>query len=77
MMKSSSQITLWWKCDETFSYRRTFIIAGEIYTSEKRGSDETGDGSDKNPFKTVLQAMRHAGKEPFPAIFVDAKDEKS
>jgi len=50
---------------------------GEIYTSEKRGSDESGDGTEKNPFKTIFQAMRHAGKEPFPTIYVDSKDEKS
>lgn len=55
-------------------FQRNFL--GEIYTSDKRGSDESGDGTDKNPFKTILQAMRHAGKEPFPTIYVDAKDEK-
>ncbi|XP_045503475.1 asparagine--tRNA ligase, cytoplasmic [Colias croceus] len=46
-----------------------------IYTSEKRGNDETGDGSEESPYKTILQAMRHAGKEPFPTIYVDSKDE--
>ncbi|XP_038217391.1 asparagine--tRNA ligase, cytoplasmic [Zerene cesonia] len=46
-----------------------------IYTSEKRGSDETGDGSEESPFKSILQAMRHAGKEPFPTIYVDSKEE--
>lgn len=48
---------------------------GEIYTSEKRGNDESGDGSEEKPFKTILQAMRKAGKEPFPTIYVDAKEE--
>ncbi|CAH1797939.1 unnamed protein product [Owenia fusiformis] len=48
----------------------------ELYTSEKKGCDESGDGTEGKPFKTILQAMRHAGKEPFPAIFVDAKGEK-
>lgn len=52
-----------------------YFISGEIYTSEKNGSDETGDGSEAKPFKTILQAMRHAGKEPFPTIYVDAKEE--
>lgn len=52
-------------------------FSGELYTSEKRGNDETGDGSEKNPFKTILQAMKHAGKEPFPQIYVDSKDEKA
>nr|KAG5706581.1 hypothetical protein BaRGS_028752 [Batillaria attramentaria] len=47
----------------------------EIYTSERTGSDETGDGSKDKPFKSVLQAMRKAGKEPFPPIFVDSKTE--
>ncbi|XP_076465068.1 asparagine--tRNA ligase, cytoplasmic-like isoform X2 [Babylonia areolata] len=47
----------------------------EIYTSESSGSDETGDGSKDKPFKTVIQAMRKAGKEPFPPIFVDSKTE--
>lgn len=48
-----------------------------IYTSEKKGSDEAGNGTESAPFKTILQAMRHAGKEPFPTIYVDAKDEKA
>lgn len=51
------------------------IIAGAVYTSEKTGNDDTGNGSEAKPFKTILQAMRHAAKEPFPIIYVDAKDE--
>lgn len=51
------------------------LTIGEIYTSEKHGSDEHGDGSEQKPFKTILQAMRHAGKEPFPVIYTDAKEE--
>lgn len=47
----------------------------ELYTSDREGSDETGDGSQSKPFKTVIQAMRCAGKEPFPAIYVDGKEE--
>lgn len=50
-------------------------IQDEIYTSEKNGNDSTGNGTSEKPFKTILQAMRHAGKEPFPKIFVDAKEE--
>lgn len=46
-----------------------------IYTSEKSGSDENGDGTEAKPFKTILQAMRHAGKEPFPTIYQDSKDD--
>lgn len=51
------------------------LTIGEIYTSEKNGSDDSGDGTESHPFKSVLQAMRHAGKEPFPAIYVDSKVE--
>ncbi|XP_043278024.1 asparagine--tRNA ligase, cytoplasmic [Venturia canescens] len=47
-----------------------------IYTSEKNGDDETGLGTESQPFKTILQAMRHAGKEPFPTIYQDRKDDK-
>ncbi|XP_071449844.1 asparagine--tRNA ligase, cytoplasmic [Hetaerina americana] len=47
---------------------------GEIYTSEK-GNDENGDGTEFKPFKTILKAMHHAGKEPFPLIYVDSKEE--
>ena len=50
------------------------MISGAIYTSEKTGCDESGDGSELKPYKTILQAMRHAGKEPFPVIYVDSKD---
>jgi len=46
-----------------------------VYTSDKTGNDEAGDGSKKAPFKTVLRAMREAGKEPFPPIMVDVKAE--
>ncbi|XP_051161420.1 asparagine--tRNA ligase, cytoplasmic [Leptopilina boulardi] len=46
-----------------------------IYTSDKSGSDENGDGTEVKPFKTILQAMRHAGKEPFPIIYQDAKED--
>ena len=46
-----------------------------MYTSEKTGSDESGDGTEVNPFKTILQALRSAGKEPWPTIYVDSKEE--
>lgn len=45
-----------------------------MYVSDK-GSDEDGDGSEAKPFKSVLQAMRSAGKEPFPVIYVDGKED--
>lgn len=45
-----------------------------IYTSEKEGSDESGDGSAQKPFKTVMQALRITdGEEPLPQIMVDGK----
>lgn len=57
----------------------TFFSFGvdAIYTSDKSGNDETGNGSEAAPYKTILRAMKHAGKEPFPTIYVDAKDEKA
>lgn len=51
------------------------MITAAIYTSDKTGSDENGDGTESKPFKTILQAMRHAGKEPFPEIYQDSKEE--
>ena len=45
----------------------------DIYTSELRGSDESGEGTYKVPYKTILQAMRRHGKEPFPIIYQDPK----
>lgn len=45
-----------------------------IYTSEKVGSDESGDGTQRKPFKTVLKAMLKAGGEPFPVIYVDGNE---
>ncbi|CAD5118452.1 DgyrCDS7159 [Dimorphilus gyrociliatus] len=48
----------------------------EVYTSEKRGSDETGDGTKEKPYKTVLKALLVSG-EPFPSLFVDGQDEQT
>lgn len=53
------------------------LTINELYTSDKNGDDATGNGTAEKPFKTILAAMKHAGKEPFPTIYVDAKDEKS
>ena len=50
------------------------IIPTLVYISEK-GSDVDGDGSEAKPFKTLLQAMRSAGKEPFPVMYTDGKDD--
>jgi len=51
------------------------LTMNEIYTSESKGNDETGDGTKEKPVKTVIQAMRLAGKEPFPVIYCDSKKE--
>lgn len=53
----------------------TLNILQGIYTSEKHGNDEIGDGSESKPFKTVLKAMRHAAKEPFPIIYQDSRED--
>ncbi|KAL1454386.1 hypothetical protein WDU94_010653, partial [Cyamophila willieti] len=52
--------------------------AGEVYTSEKHGSDETGDGSESKPYKTVMHALKAKctpGQDPLPNIHVDNKEE--
>ncbi|XP_025832709.1 asparagine--tRNA ligase, cytoplasmic [Agrilus planipennis] len=46
-----------------------------LYTSEKYGSDDNGDGTEAKPFKTLLKAMKVAGSEPFPSFYVDGKTE--
>lgn len=51
------------------------FFSDEIYTSDKRGDDAAGDGSKDKPFKTILRAMRKAGKEPFPTIYMDDKED--
>jgi len=49
-------------------------VADGLYTSELRGNDEAGEGTARVPFKTVLRAMLHHGKEPFPPVWVDVKE---
>ena len=49
------------------------VNGDKIYTSESRGSDESGEGTFKVPYKTILQAMKRYGKEPFPIMYQDAK----
>ncbi|ESN91810.1 hypothetical protein HELRODRAFT_108539 [Helobdella robusta] len=55
------------------------LSLADLYTSEKFGSDESGDGSEAKPFKTVLKAMQFSAKgevsENFPPIFVDSKED--
>jgi len=51
------------------------ITLVELYTSDREGNDGAGDGTEAKPFKTVIQALRHVGKEPFPTIYCDSKQE--
>uniref|UniRef100_A0A8B9GQZ3 Asparaginyl-tRNA synthetase 1 n=1 Tax=Astyanax mexicanus TaxID=7994 RepID=A0A8B9GQZ3_ASTMX len=51
------------------------ISLQELYVSDKQGSDQDGDGTEQNPFKTPLKALIFAGKEPFPTIYVDSQKE--
>ncbi|NXF97467.1 SYNC protein, partial [Eubucco bourcierii] len=55
--------------------RTAALALEELYVSEREGSDSTGDGTQKQPFKTVLKALMTAGKEPFPTIYVDSQKE--
>uniref|UniRef100_A0A3Q4G5B3 Asparagine--tRNA ligase, cytoplasmic n=1 Tax=Neolamprologus brichardi TaxID=32507 RepID=A0A3Q4G5B3_NEOBR len=50
-------------------------VIGELYVSDKCGSDQDGDGTEQKPFKTPLKALLFAGKEPFPTIFVESQKE--
>lgn len=45
-----------------------------MYTSEKRGCDKDGKGTAEKPYKTVQKALQGAGGEPWPVIYVDAKE---
>lgn len=47
-----------WSSDVSyFACRNNLMtwLVGEIYTSEATGNDETGDGSQEKPFKTILR----------------------
>ncbi|KJE91596.1 nars-prov protein [Capsaspora owczarzaki ATCC 30864] len=44
-----------------------------FYTSERAGSDESGDGSEAKPFKTVMQALRAGGPDANVVIFLDGQ----
>uniref|UniRef100_A0A8C9U061 Asparagine--tRNA ligase, cytoplasmic n=1 Tax=Scleropages formosus TaxID=113540 RepID=A0A8C9U061_SCLFO len=50
-------------------------VSGELYVSDKVGSDQDGNGTEEKPFKTALKALISVGKEPFPVIYVDAQKE--
>ena len=61
--------------DDTASKVANLSIKDTLYSSEKFGSDENGDGTESKPFKTALKAMKFCGSEPFPKIMVDSKEE--
>ncbi|KAI5722518.1 hypothetical protein M8J76_009535 [Diaphorina citri] len=44
-----------------------------VYTSEKYGSDEAGNGTESQPYKTVLHALKVKGLQA--TIYVDNKEE--
>jgi len=46
-----------------------------MYTSEKFGNDNFGDGTESKLFKMILQTMKYAGRELFLLIYVDYKTE--
>ncbi|KAH0627847.1 hypothetical protein JD844_008354 [Phrynosoma platyrhinos] len=58
-----------WEASEEMSA----VILGEVYVSDREGSDATGDGTQEKPFKTALRALMCVGKEPFPTIYVDSQ----
>uniref|UniRef100_A0A914WAA3 Asparagine--tRNA ligase, cytoplasmic n=2 Tax=Plectus sambesii TaxID=2011161 RepID=A0A914WAA3_9BILA len=46
-----------------------------LYISDATGCDDSGEGTESKPFKTLLKGMLFAGKEPFPTFMVATKDE--
>lgn len=51
-----------------------FPNVDSIYTSEKRGCDETGDGTKEKPFKTVKKGIRESlDKGDNVIVYCDAK----
>lgn len=49
-----------------------------LYSSEKHGSDETGDGTKEKPYKTTVFTLKKSGDiSKFSELYVDAKDENS
>ncbi|CAL8318100.1 unnamed protein product [Lota lota] len=60
---------------EELSKGAASLSVGEVYVSDRQGSDQEGDGSEQKPFKTPLKALSSVGKEPFPTIYVDSQKE--
>ncbi|CAL8341717.1 unnamed protein product [Arctogadus glacialis] len=51
------------------------LSVGELYVSDKQGSDQDGDGSQQKPFKTPLKALSSVGQGPLPTLYVDSQTE--
>ena len=60
-MKQCYLFWLYYLLEDIISEPKEFVdkfllmLAGELYTSEKEGSDEQGDGTQEKPFKTLLK----------------------
>ena len=58
-----------------FPYNSNKNNSDTVYTSEKSGCDEKGDGSELKPYKSVLCAlMKHSDLEQ-EQLYVDSKQE--
>lgn len=51
------------------------VSVGQLYVSDKCGSDQDGDGTEQKPFKTPLKALMFVGREPFPTVYVESQKE--
>ena len=60
--------------DEVTQKLEEVTVKVTFYTSEKNGSDETGDGTQAKPYKTAAFALK---QEKNAEVYVDAKDENS
>ncbi|CAG2179400.1 unnamed protein product, partial [Oppiella nova] len=49
-------------------------MTDDMYIHERTGSDESGDGSEGKPLKTLLEAMRRSAEEPFPTFYTIGDD---
>ncbi|KAF7244002.1 Asparagine--tRNA ligase, cytoplasmic, partial [Varanus komodoensis] len=44
------------------------LALGEVYVSDREGRDDTGDGTQEKPFKTVLQRWETISKTQFKNV---------
>ncbi|XP_034566029.1 asparagine--tRNA ligase, cytoplasmic isoform X1 [Notolabrus celidotus] len=64
-----------WIDDQEGQADPSYSAHGELYVSDKCGSDQDGDGTEQKPFKTPLKALMSVGKEPFPTVYVESQKE--